>query len=119
MAAYGNADATVTTAVPNKLYDACLSGKPIIVSHGTYLSSLVEKYGLGIVFDPKNPGRITKDIDKYYDRAYYERYLLNCRRFLKVVEEEILLFHQKLTSCLERSQRADRSPGQDPHHEGG
>ena len=100
MAAYGNDGVSVSTAVPNKLYDACLYGKPIIVSKGTFVARLVEDYGLGIVFDPKNPAGFMNDIDQYYDRPYYEEYLSNRRRFLRIAEEETVLFNQKLINCL-------------------
>ena len=39
-----------TDALPNKLYDAVISGKPVIVlEHNTAIVRLVEKYKLGLV----------------------------------------------------------------------
>ena len=48
---YGNSTLEVTTAVPNRYYDALLFKKPIIASKGTYLGELVQEKQLGIVVD--------------------------------------------------------------------
>lgn len=52
-AIYGTDGLEVTTAVPNRFYDAIIFKKPIITSKGTYLGELVEKSGLGIAVDIK------------------------------------------------------------------
>ena len=44
----------VQPAIPNRLYDAVLFKKPIIVSKGTYLSEIVQKYKLGVIIDTFN-----------------------------------------------------------------
>lgn len=48
---YGNSSLEVTTAIPNRYYDAMLFKKPIIASKGTFLGELVENNHLGIVVD--------------------------------------------------------------------
>lgn len=45
---YPSEDYNVSIAVPNKLYEAIICGLPIIVSKGTYLAEIVDKYGIGI-----------------------------------------------------------------------
>ena len=37
----------VQSALPNRLYDALIFKKPIITTEGTYLTEVVEKYGIG------------------------------------------------------------------------
>lgn len=41
-------------ALPNKLYEAAYCGLPIIVAKGTYLSELVDEYGLGFSINHLN-----------------------------------------------------------------
>lgn len=62
-ALYGNESLEVQTALPNKLYDAIVFKKPMIVSKGTYLSELVEKYKIGIAVDFKE--NFYEVIEKY------------------------------------------------------
>ncbi|NVJ60865.1 MAG: hypothetical protein HWE27_10770 [Gammaproteobacteria bacterium] len=45
---YDSKQVNVRLALPNKLYESVLSGKPLIVSDNTYLSNIVEKNRLGI-----------------------------------------------------------------------
>lgn len=45
---YGTGTLEVDTALPNKLYDCLIFKKPMIATKGTYLSTIVEKYKLGI-----------------------------------------------------------------------
>jgi len=51
-AVYGNDNLVVTTALPNKLYDAILYKKPIMVNKATYLAEVVEEYNLGFAINP-------------------------------------------------------------------
>lgn len=44
---YGNLTMEVQSALPNRLYDALIFKKPIITTEGTYLTEVVEKYGIG------------------------------------------------------------------------
>jgi len=39
------------TALPNRLYNAVLYGKPLLAFQGTLLASIIEKYRLGLVID--------------------------------------------------------------------
>lgn len=48
---YGDFSLEVTTALPNRLYDALLFKKPILASKGTYLGEIVEKYSVGLAVD--------------------------------------------------------------------
>lgn len=49
-------------ALPNKFFQALAVGMPVIVSKNTYLSEIVQKYKLGIVFDELNSNFILNKI---------------------------------------------------------
>lgn len=84
---YG-ADTKVTRlALPNKLYDCVLFKKPILVSKGTYLASIVQEYGLGLAVDLETDP-VESCLDAYlsaFDRAAFES---SCVRFLRQVRRE-------------------------------
>ena len=68
-AVYANDSLTVTTALPNKLYDAAFYKIPIMVCSGTYLAEIVKKYSLGFDIDPQkdNIERKIEDYIYYFD----------------------------------------------------
>ena len=86
-AIYGNKMLEVKTALPNKLYDAVVFKKPILVSSGTYLSDVVEKYGLGISVDV-DKDNVKEKLLKYLDDYDHKQFCLNAERFLRVVMAE-------------------------------
>jgi glycosyltransferase involved in cell wall biosynthesis len=49
-------------ALPNKFFQALAVGMPVIVSKNTYLSEIVQKYKLGIVFDDLNSDLLLNQI---------------------------------------------------------
>jgi glycosyltransferase involved in cell wall biosynthesis len=74
-------------ASPNKLFEAMMCGKPIIVSDGTSMADIVREHNCGIVVDPRdvteirdaiiklkdNP-QLCKELGKNGRRAYEEKY---------------------------------------------
>lgn len=42
------------TALPNRLYNAVLYGKPLLAFRGTYLAKIIEQYNVGLVIDSFN-----------------------------------------------------------------
>lgn len=97
---FGNFNEQVKTLLPNRLYKSCIYKRPIIVSSRTYLAEIVSKYGIGIVLDINKSDHFFKDINKYYDRAYYERYANNCNRYLETVIRDIEVFQSKVREIL-------------------
>lgn len=69
---YGNFSLEVTTAVPNRYYDAIIYKKPILASSGTYLGELVREKNLGIVVD------IFHDDVKQSLKTYIEQFNKSC-----------------------------------------
>ena len=49
-------------ATPNKFFQALAAGIPIIASKGTYLAEIVQKYGIGVVFDGSNLPKVAQQV---------------------------------------------------------
>lgn len=77
-----DADLTnVRIALPNKLYEAILCEKPIIVAKNTYLGELVNEYGIGAETDHHSEAELIEIIDRMKnDRVYYNTLIENCKR---------------------------------------
>lgn len=88
-AVYGNDSLIVTTALPNKLYDAIIYRKPIIASKGTYLGEVIEKNGLGLAIDTENDD-IKQVLDDYWNRFDAEKFYADCDAFFTVVKKQQL-----------------------------
>ena len=62
------------TALPNRLYNAVVYGKPVIAFGGTYLTEIIKGYGLGLVIN--NFIGIEDEIVRYireFDRTTYNK----------------------------------------------
>lgn len=96
---YGNDSLEVSTLLPNRLYDAIILRKPIIVSKGTYLSEIVEKYNLGlsVSFDDN----ISKKIEKYIINFDQVKFNNACSKFLKKAEKEQKYFINNIQRFVE------------------
>lgn len=86
-AVYGNNSLVVSTALPNKLYDALIYKKPIIASRGTYLGELIERYGVGFSIDV-DKDNIEEKISKYVSGFDVDCFLENCAVLLKQCVDE-------------------------------
>ena len=86
-AIYGSKSLLVTTALPNKLYDAVLYRKPIIAAKGTYLAEIVEAEGIGLAVDIEEDD-IISELNKYWDNFDINVFEKNCSTFYKKVELE-------------------------------
>ena len=85
---YGDFSLEVTTAVPNRYYDALIFKKPIIASKGTYLGELVEKKSVGVAVDISKDN-ICNKILSYLDAFNSEQYNNDCKKYMdKIIEEQ-------------------------------
>ena len=96
---YGSGSLEVITALPNKLYDAVLYKKPIIVSSSTYLEKVVMKYNLGFSVD------IGKDnikllLDNYLEDFDNEIFLDGCKRYLSIVRAEKQMALERMNAFI-------------------
>ena len=95
---YDADNANVRIALPNKLYEAVLCELPIIVAKGTYLSELVEEWGVGVSVDHKNKQELAEQLRKLRDdKEYYENIIDACKK----IKESINIDHiEELVSLL-------------------
>lgn len=70
----------VKIALPNKLYESVYCELPIIVAKGTYLSELVEQYGVGVSVSHTDKNELVEVLLKFKDNAEYcESFAEKCR----------------------------------------
>lgn len=88
---YGNDSLEVTTALPNRLYEACMFKKPIISSRDTYLGEVIEQYELGLVVDAERDDVLAM-ADSYVAHFDRKAFSQGCENFLTIVrkDEEVL-----------------------------
>lgn len=71
----------VNIALPNKLYESVYCGLPIIVSKGTYLAEIVEKYNIGITVRSDDEATLYHLlISLSTDQNYYRDIVESCKR---------------------------------------
>jgi len=97
---YGNDSLSLKYAYSNKLYYAAHLRKPIIVSPKTYMADIVSQYGIGFVFNDKDP-RVLDNLFDYYKSIDYEKFERNCDAFLETVNKESEIFSEKIRLSLE------------------
>lgn len=96
---YGSGSLEVTTALPNRLYEACLFKKPILSSKGTYLGEVIERYHLGLAID-ENQDDVKKMLDEYLDSFDPAAFRAGCETFLELVRADEEALMQKLASFI-------------------
>ncbi len=81
-------------AVPNKLYDAIISGKPVIVlRHNQAIVRYVEKYNLGVVIDKVEREHLLSKIKEYQENVLSgDGFSVGRKEFLDAVLYEISQF---------------------------
>lgn len=84
-------------ALPNKLYDAIISGVPVIVfDHNEAIVSFVEKYNLGIVMKEEQIGEIPELMESFDFSSYAE----GREKFLNQIEKDMLFYKNQLLSFV-------------------
>lgn len=79
----------VKVALPNKLYEAVYCEVPIIVARNTYLAEVVNEWGVGVAVDHKSPNELIEVLKKMQtDEAYYNQFVVNCRKHKDEVDLE-------------------------------
>lgn len=74
------------TALPNRLYNSLINGKPMLAFYGTYLSNEIEKYNIGLVVDSFDD--IYKNLFNYLKEYDINKFDIGRKNFLKLVIEE-------------------------------
>ncbi len=86
------------TALPNRLYNAVIYGKPMLAYHGTYLADIIQKYNLGLVLSSFD--NITEILKDYFINFNQEKYYESRHEFLNYVITQNRLFNEKLESFI-------------------
>jgi hypothetical protein len=82
--------------LPNRLYNAVLHTKPLLVIRGTYLSEVVERYGLGVVLDEVSD--VERAIVEYFLYFDCEEFARRCDSFLLAVKSDMDKFYREIAS---------------------
>ncbi|MCB2287717.1 hypothetical protein LGK99_11570 [Clostridium algidicarnis] len=86
------------TALPNRLYNASIYGKPMIAYKGTYLSEQIEKCNLGLVLSSFD--NIVASIYDYLYEFDKETYNKGRKAFLQNVIRDNEYFYKKLETFI-------------------
>lgn len=79
----------VRVALPNKLYEAILAQKPILVAEGTYLSELVTQYGIGLAVKHDDIGSLVRAIELLSCNVeVYTGCVDNCAKIVDIVNQD-------------------------------
>ena len=92
----------VRVALPNKLYESIYCELPIIVAKNTYLSELVEEWGVGISVDCHSADDLIRALEKLMnDEDFYLNIVENC----KMHKAETLLetYNNRLMSFISKN----------------
>ncbi|MEG0314778.1 MAG: hypothetical protein RR646_05920 [Erysipelotrichaceae bacterium] len=100
-AVYGTSSLKTTTLVPNKFYDCLIYGKPILVSKGTYLSTLVEKYNLGISIEHTSQ-TILNEVSTYCSTFDSLAFNKGRTKAVQKIKNDIDIFERKLSGYIEK-----------------
>lgn len=80
-AVYDADNPNVRIALPNKLYESILCELPIIVAKNTYLSELVESWGVGVSVGHQNLNELADVLKKLKDdKNFYESIVCECKK---------------------------------------
>lgn len=104
-ALYGGKTMEVVSALPNKLYDAALFKKPIMVSAGTYLAEIVTKYKLGFVIE--DVSMVKEKLDSYVATFDANDFSDNAEWFLMQVHADQEKVKNKIADFVTFSEREE------------
>lgn len=98
---YGNDHVNVRTALPNRLYEACVHARPLIVSAGTYLADVVAEYGIGIVLGAGETTGLNERLEAFFDADRYAAFAEGCKHFLNKVAHENEEFRMRIFDIVQ------------------
>jgi len=86
------------TALPNRLYNALINGKPLLAYNGTYLAEIITANNIGIVLHSFNT--IENDILKFIKNYNTQKYDEDRRSFLERIIQENKKFEEELIKFI-------------------
>lgn len=88
-AVYDADNPNVRLALPNKLYEAVLCELPIIVAKGTFLSEIVQEWGVGVSVNHKDSQELMEELKRLKnDKTYYYQFVKACKNKKQDLEAE-------------------------------
>ncbi len=96
---YGDDSLDATTALPHRLYEACIFKKPIISSKGTYLGEIIDQYGLGLVVNVDHDD-VLSELNEYVRTFNQTTFLQGCENFLNDVKKDEEILYNKLKEFI-------------------
>jgi len=96
---FGNDNGTATYLLSIRLYHAAHFRVPLLVSAGTHMAKIVEKYNLGFVVDIIDDETKEK-IFKWYLDFEFDSFSKSCDDFLAYVTIKNEIFEQKFTNII-------------------
>lgn len=96
---YGDDSLEVTTALPNRLYEACLFKKPILSSKRTFLGEIIDQYGLGLVVDIERDDVLAL-LNQYVETFDEVAFITGCTRFIEDVARDDLILYDRLKAFI-------------------
>ena len=96
---YGSQSLEVTTLIPNRLYDALLYKKPILVSKGTYLAEVVTSKGIGLAVDVFDDDLNNVILD-YVNNLNYLNFDSNVKKYFNEIIKEQNNYLDKINNFL-------------------
>ena len=92
---YGADSEETRSLLPHRLYDCALFKKPILVSKGTYLEEVVQRYGLGCAIDHRSED-IASRIESYIATFDPAAFLAGCAAFLQTALRDEALCRERM-----------------------
>ena len=90
-----------TNALPNKMYDAVVSGIPIVIfRHNKAMSTYVENYSLGLALE-EDMTTLKNDIFEKMKKFDYASFMSGRQSFLEKVETDMKYFELKVLDFIE------------------
>lgn len=81
----------------NRLYNAARNYRPLLVIRGTYMASVVEQFGLGLVVNDFE--EISCSLHDYFYRFQFSFFKQSCDHFLAKVQEDMAFFYGQV-DCI-------------------
>ncbi len=91
--------ANVRVALPNKLYESIYCELPILVAKNTFLAELVEKWGVGMAVDYKDPDDLESVLQDFQKNSgLFEQIEKQCKKYKNICD--LRYYDEKLRKII-------------------
>lgn len=92
--------------LPNRLYDAVYSNRPVVTNGGSYLAECVRKYSLGLVISDEN--RMLEETQAYVQGFDADAYVKGVAKFRQLIESQQKTAAEKILRFCRGQEVAER-----------